>query len=197
MHLITADPHPRRLGAVGRIAGRTITSMSEQSDLGLADILREYSAGDQTWRPRPTPTDEQVAAAREWLRRRPSVSGTRLRGWAEAAPAAALAVLGLGHYAAPPITPTWRALAAEIGSRYPEIGIWGALTAGDGWALARALRRGAALLDAVSDPRPEDPRILAAARIRNQLTRLYTGGWTMEEMDALWAECLAPLRAAA
>jgi len=194
MHLIMADTHPQRVGAIGRIAGRTITSMSEQTDLGLADILSEYSAGDQTWRPRPTPTDEQTAAAREWLRRRPSVSGTRLRGWAEAAPAAARAVLGLGHHAAPPISPPWRALAAELGARYPTIGVWEALIAGDGWALARALRSGAALLDAVSDPRPEDPRILAAARIRNQLTRLHAGGWTMEEMDRLWAECLAPLR---
>lgn len=194
MQYIQADTHPSRLGAVGRIAGRTITSMTEQSDLGLADILREYSAGDQTRRARPVPTDEQVEAATEWLRRYPTEIGTRFRGWAEMAPAAALAVLGLGHYAAPPITPTWRVLADEIGSRYPDIGIWEALIAGDGWALARALGRAAARLDAVEDPIAEDPRILAAARIGNQLSRLRSGGWSVEEMDRLWAECLAPLR---
>lgn len=194
MQYIQADTHPSRLGAVGRIAGRTITSMTEQSDLGLADILREYSAGDQTRRARPTPTDEQIAAAREWLRRYPIESRPRLRGWAEMAPAAALAVLGLGRYAAPTITPTWSALADEIGSRYPDIGVWEALVAGDGWALARVLRQAAARLDAAANPIEEDPRILAAARIGNQLSRLHSGGWTLEEMDRLWAECLAPLR---
>lgn len=194
MHLVIADTHPSRLGSVGRVAGRTITSMTEQSDLGLADILREYTAGDQTRAPRPTPTAEQIAAAEEWRRRYPTESGTRFRGWAEVAPVAALAVLGLGRYAAPAITPAFAALAAEVGSRYPGIGVWQALEAGDGWALARALRQAAVVLDGVSDPIPEDPRILAAARIANQLARLHTGGWSLDELDGLWAECLESLR---
>lgn len=194
MQFITADTHPSRLGAIGRVQGRIISSMSEQSDLGLADILREYHAGDQTRAPRPTPTDEQIEAAHEWRRRYPTESGTRFRGWAEVAPSAALAVLGLGRYAAPAITPAMADLARELGSRYPEIGIWQALTAGDGWALARALRQAAVVLDGVSDPIPEDPRILAAARIANQLARLHTGGWSLDELDGLWAECLESLR---